>query len=147
MIKQESEQCAYCDGSHPTDRFSPNTGLYGEDGDWWPANYCPACGSEFEIDERKLLLSLNKKTHNETIPTEVSKCEVSKCNDRIYIYRNQKVYLHGIFQFSTIVEPPVQLGGRYGGVIAYPTAVIEYKNGTFEAVSYIFLSKGQGESE
>lgn len=32
--------------------------------------------------------------------------------------------LYGIFQFSSIVSPPLMIGGDAGGGIAYPVAVI-----------------------
>lgn len=32
--------------------------------------------------------------------------------------------LYGIFQYSTIIQPSLMIGGDAGGVIAYPIAVI-----------------------
>lgn len=32
--------------------------------------------------------------------------------------------LYGIFQYSTIIQPSLMIGGSPGGVIAYPVAVI-----------------------
>lgn len=32
--------------------------------------------------------------------------------------------LYGIFQFSSIIQPSLMIGGDNGGVIAYPIAVI-----------------------
>lgn len=32
--------------------------------------------------------------------------------------------LYGIFQYSTIIQPSLMIGGDAGGVIAYPVAVI-----------------------
>lgn len=32
--------------------------------------------------------------------------------------------LYGIFQYSTIIQPSLMIGGDSGGVIAYPVAVV-----------------------
>lgn len=43
--------CVWCDGSRPYDKFEPHRGFYGSDGDWWPGNYCPACGRQLIKEE------------------------------------------------------------------------------------------------
>lgn len=32
--------------------------------------------------------------------------------------------LYGIFQYSTIIQPSLMIGGDFGGVIAYPVVVV-----------------------
>ena len=51
-----------------------------------------------------------------------------------YTYKGEKIKLHGIFQFATVLEPSTMIGGHNGGQVSYPIAVIEHDNGDFEHV-------------
>lgn len=51
-----------------------------------------------------------------------------------YKYKNKKIKLHGIFQYSHIVEQSLMIGGHNGGQVAHPIAVVEYENGDIEHV-------------
>ena len=52
-----------------------------------------------------------------------------------YTYKGKKIKLHGIFQFSAVIEPSMGNGGHNGGQVSYPIAVIEHDNGDFEHVT------------
>lgn len=41
----------------------------------------------------------------------------------------QKGFCHGIFQWSEIHRPSLMVGGHNGGVVAYPTALVETEDG------------------
>lgn len=36
---------------------------------------------------------------------------------------------YGVFQLSTVIAPSPMVGGRPGGVIAYPVAVVDFGDG------------------
>lgn len=51
-----------------------------------------------------------------------------------YTYKGKKIKLHGIFQYATVLEPSLSMGGHNGGQVSYPIAVIEHENGDIEHV-------------
>lgn len=53
----------------------------------------------------------------------MKKCEVN-CNGE-----KRTADFYGIFQFSSIVDPPLMVRGHSAGVISYPVAVVDFDNG------------------
>lgn len=53
----------------------------------------------------------------------MKKCEVN-CNGE-----KRTANFYGIFQFSSVVDPYLKIRGHYGGVVAYPVAVVDFNNG------------------
>ena len=51
-----------------------------------------------------------------------------------YTYKGKKIKLHGMFQYSNVIDRPLMKGGNSGGQVSYPIAVIEHENGDLEHV-------------
>ena len=64
-----------------------------------------------------------------------------------YNYKGEQVKLHGIFQYAYVIEQSLMIGGHGGGQIAYPVAVIQFKNGEFMNVQPQELKAWSDEDE
>lgn len=58
----------------------------------------------------------------------------------------EEAIFHGFFSRATVIESSPMVGGHPGGTIAYPVAVVEFKDGkvkTSEVGSIVFLDSGK----
>lgn len=63
------------------------------------------------------------------------KIELTDMRPCLILPKKIKGFCHGIFQCSEIYKPSLMVGGRPGGVVADPVAVVEVEGGQLIRVS------------